>query len=435
MKNLADSSTAASAHAAAELLDPLLGPWLKGFPHAAPPLRRSEVAAQGWNLWAGDLPLPLAVVKVAQLRHNLQWMQQFVERQGIAFAPHGKTTMSPQLFQAQVQQGAWGITVATIAQLRVAVQSGVQRVLIANQVLQAVDLREVARLLNDTPGLRVVFLLDSAAQLKLIEQLQLPAPLEVLVELGVPGGRTGVRSHDDAVALARAAHDSAAVRLVGVECYEGLGVKGQDEPDRASSHALMARVHALARELDAHGLFEAEEVIVSAGGSGIFDLVAPALKPVLSRPVVGVLRSGCYVTHDDGNYRRLVGAVNRRLGCDRGLEAALEVWTMVQSMPEPGLALLTGGRRDLSYDIEMPVPVRWCPAGSHRPQAVPASWAVSGMNDQHAYLRLGHEPGSLKVGDRVALGISHPCTTFDKWRWMALIDDDGTVVDALITCF
>jgi D-serine dehydratase len=197
----------------------------------------------------------------------------------------------------------------------------------------------------------------------------------------------------------------------------------------------MARVQALAMQLDAEGLFDTAEVIVSAGGSGIFDLVAPALKPALSRPVMGVLRSGCYVTHDDGNYRRLLGAVNRRLGCDRGLEAALEVWTMVQSIPEPGLAFLTGGRRDLSYDIEMPIPVRWCPAGSRQPQPTPAAWKISGMNDQHAHLRLGDEAADLQVGDRVALGISHPCTTFDKWRWMAMIDDDGKVVDALTTCF
>jgi hypothetical protein len=173
-----------------DLLDPWLGPWLKGFPHGAAPLRRSQVAAQGWNVWRGDLPLPLAVIKQPQLAHNLRWMQDFVDGQGISFAPHGKTTMSPQLFDAQLRQGAWGITVATIAQLRVAVQSGVRNALIANQVLQAQDLVEVARLLAETPGLRVVFLLDSLDQLRMIESLGLTAAFEVLVEVGVPGGRT-----------------------------------------------------------------------------------------------------------------------------------------------------------------------------------------------------------------------------------------------------
>jgi D-serine dehydratase len=39
------------------------------------------------------------------------------------------------------------------------------------------------------------------------------------------------------------------------------------------------------------------------------------------------------------------------------------------------------------------------------------------------------------VGDRVALGLSHPCTTFDKWRWMPLVEDDGVISGAIHTCF
>jgi D-serine dehydratase len=123
-------------------------------------------------------------------------------------------------------------------------------------------------------------------------------------------------------------------------------------------------------------------------------------------------------------------------------------------MPEPGLALLSAGRRDVSYDSGLPVPVRWCRQGEMQPRPVPAAqaersdtaphkpqagvaWTVSGLNDQHAYLRLPAEEADElpRVGDRVALGISHPCTTFDKWRWMAVIDEQGFVVDALTTCF
>jgi D-serine dehydratase len=153
--------------------------------------------------------------------------------------------------------------------------------------------------------------------------------------------------------------------------------------------------------------------------------------------VQGLLRSGCYVTHDHGRYQRLVSVLNRRIGCDAtvGLKAALEVWTTVQSMPEPGLAILTAGRRDVSYDIEMPVPVRMCARGERVPHDAPRHWSVSGMNDQHAYLRLGEDAAGLRVGDRVSLGISHPCTTFDKWRWMAIVDDDWRIVDALVTWF
>jgi D-serine dehydratase len=199
----------------------------------------------------------------------------------------------------------------------------------------------------------------------------------------------------------------------------------------------MARVAAIAQQCDRENLLEGDEVIVSAGGSAIFDLVVPGLKPALSRKVLGLLRSGCYVTHDQGFYKRMVSAVNRRLGCTEsgGLRPALEVWAAVQSLPEPGLAILTVGKRDISYDLGMPIPLAISPLGTREIQPAPAVWSVSGMNDQHAYLRLGDAPAALKVGDRVALGISHPCTTFDKWRWMAVVNDSYDVVDAIVTCF
>ena len=211
---------------------------------------------------------------------------------------------------------------------------------------------------------------------------------------------------------------------------------GPSATDRVTADQLMGRLQAIARDADTQGWFECDEVIMSAGGSAIFDLVAVHLRPSLSRPVRGILRSGCYVTHDHGGYQRMMGLMAERLGCAHGLQAALEVWTTVQSRPEPGLAILTAGKRDVSYDSALPTPVRWAVAGTQVVQVAPADWSVTALNDQHAYLRVPE--GStldLRVGDRVALGISHPCTTFDKWRWMVLVDEDYTVRDALVTCF
>ena len=418
----------------------LLTPALKGYPFSAPPLAPEAIAAQGWHLLAEDLPLPLAVIRQSALAHNLGWMQRHVNQAGIALAPHGKTTMSPELFAQQLQAGAWGITFASVWQLAQGVAAGVERALIANQVIQAADLRELARLLAAHPGLRAPFLLDAPEQIALVEALNLPQPLEVLVELGLAGGRTGCRTHEAALALAQRAHASTAVRLVGLSTYEGLWASGDDAQDAAMVAALMARMHTLAQACDAAGWFEAEEVLITAGGSAVFDLVSQALRPVLSRPVRGLLRSGCYLTHDDGFYRRLVQHADHRLGCDgAGLRAALEVWAVVQSLPEPGLALLGVGKRDASADMGLPVPLKFSPAGTRQVLAAPAGWQLSAMNDQHAYLRWPLEAGSvsapLAIGDRVALGISHPCTTFDKWRWMPLVSDDYAVCGAITTRF
>ena len=428
---------------ASEVFDPVLDASWKGYPGSQPPRRLGEVGASGWNVLAGDLPLPLAVLRRAALSHNIDWMQRFARSRGIDLAPHGKTTMSPQLFARQLEAGAWGITFATVAQLVVGISAGVRNAMIANQVMQRDDLALVRRLLAETPGLRILFFIDSRRQLTLIEDaMPMTAgeqPFEVLIEIGVDGGRAGTRTTAEALDLARALNASPAVRLVGVACYEGLGATGEDDADRGYADALMGRVQAVVQGAVAEALFEGDEVICSAGGSALFDLVAGWLRPSIDRPVRGLLRSGCYVTHDHGFYRRLVNAVDRRMGCrcDEGLRPALEVWTAVQSRPEPGLAILTVGRRDISFDQALPVPIARAALASPVAVGVPASWQVTGLNDQHAYLRWdpADENQAPAVGDRVGLGISHPCTTFDKWRWMPVVDDDYRVVDAVATRF
>lgn len=420
--------------------DPLIDAGAKGFPHQQAPLRRSEIGAQGWNVLRGDLPLPLAVIRRDALAANLQWMQGFARAQGADMAPHGKTTMSPQLFQRQLEAGAWGITFASVGQARVGIEAGVRNCLIANQVLTDADLAAITQWRRETADLRILFLVDSLAQLALIEAWFAgaadPLPFEVLLEIGLDGGRTGCRDHAGAWELAQRLHASAATRMVGIECYEGLWAKGDSVADTALADTLMERVVAIARQCDAAGMFVEPEIIISAGGSSIFDLVARHMRPALSRPVRALLRSGCYVTHDHGSYKRMMTVMNSRLSCGHGLQSALEVWATVQSRPEAGLAILAAGKRDLSFDVTMPIPVWVCRHGTQTVVAAPASWSVTGLNDQHAYLRAPEgETIDLQVGDKIGLGISHPCTTFDKWHWMAIVDDTYTVCDAITTRF
>ncbi|WP_373424833.1 amino acid deaminase [Variovorax paradoxus] len=437
------TDTTAAAPADQDFNDPLLGSNFKGYPRTQPPRRRSEVGAAGWNVLAGDLPLPLAVLKREALEHNLAWMQSRVREWGIDLAPHGKTTMSPQLFQRQLDAGAWGLTFATVTQLAVGVAAGARRTLIANQVVSDEDLAGIQLLLQAHADLRVVFLVDSLAQLALIEDWSKrhseSVPFEVMLEIGVEGARTGCRTHDEAVALATRLRASDAVKLVGIETYEGQGATGSSEADTNYANTLMDRVEAIARHCDTQQLFETDEVLVSAGGSAIFDLVAGRLKPALNSPVRGLLRSGCYVTHDHGFYKRMVSAVDERLGCDCGesLRPAMEVWATVQSRPEPGLAILAVGKRDISFDLSMPVPIARAARGMLEAEAVPAGWKITALNDQHAYLRwdASEEAQAPVVGDRVGLGISHPCTTFDKWHWMPVVEENYRVSDAVAMHF
>src|SRR5436190_3854019 len=415
----------------------------KGYPLSSPALKISDIGAQRWRLLAGDLPLPLAVIRDSAIAHNHAWMRDFTASTGVLLAPHGKTTMAPQIFAQQLAAGAWGITVANVQQLGLCVRFGVRHVLMANQLLGAAEVGAVIRLREEHPDLEFHFLIDSQVQLASIERLaasqKMSRKLTALVELGVPGARTGARTFDEALAIARGVAASKAVALSGLECYEGLQITGDSGRDEIVVAGLMQRVHDVALTCDREGLFAGPSIILTAGGSAAFDIVARDLPMKLSKPVLTILRSGCYVTHDSGFYNRMLEGVKARSGAAwqsrPGLQPALEVWSRVQSCPEPGLAILTMGKRDASFDLDMPiVSKRYHPATDTTPRPVPESWGLANMNDRHAYLRLSAEEAP-QVGDLVGCGISHPCTTFDKWRALFTVDDDYRVTGAIRTFF
>jgi len=412
----------------------------KSFPVAAAPCATEDIGQRQWHVLEDVMPYPLATLRTPALTHNLAWMQAWAKRKGVGLAPHGKTTLSPELFRMQLQAGAWGMTVANVHQLQLALEVGAQRCIIANQVLADADLDGLDALLTRHAGVRAWFLVDSLAQLAMIEDWAqrrgTQRCFDVLLELGMEGFRTGCRSHDEALGLARALVASPVARLCGLECFEGGLLQCDSVHDSALVSALVRRVRSVAQALDAEALWQDEQVLITAGGSAVFDLVIPLLTGhALRCPVQGVLRSGCYLTHDHGNYTRFLQLIEQREGLQSSLQPALEVWAMVQSVPEPGLAVLSAGRRDVSYDQRMPMPVRWAARGSRSIEATPAHWQVQALSDQHAHMRFDPAGQAPQVGDRIALGISHPCTTFDKWRWMALVDDEARITGAISTRF
>ena len=429
--------------ALAALDEQLLHPGVKGLP-ITEPLRQGAIGVQGWNVLHADTSFPVAVLRTSALRHNLDWMREFCARYGATLAPHGKTTMCPQLFGAQLANGAWGMTLATVAQVQLAHRFGVRRVLLANQLVARADIAGVLRLIGDDPDFECIALADS---LEGVERLAaavaaqpLARPLPLLVEMGIAGKRAGCRSVELAMDVARAIAAAPGLQLAGIEGYEGLLVSDDRSADVAAVDAFVAALVGLMRQADSEHLFGGDHILLSAGGSAYFDLVARGFAGLkgASLPVKAILRSGCYLTSDHGSYRRLLAELDRRESLADGLQPALEVWSMVQSRPEPTLAILTMGKRDASYDVELPIALAWHRPGPGTPQPLPPGCHIVKMNDQHAYLQLpvGHAIGAtLAVGDLVGCGISHPCTTFDKWPLLLAVDDQYNVRHGVNTFF
>jgi D-serine deaminase-like pyridoxal phosphate-dependent protein len=428
---MAGMDTAAVAALGAERID-----WrFKGMPDALSGMTVSEALATRPNLFTGGFVGPLVVLDNDAIEHNLTTMASWCESKGVVLAPHGKTTMAPQLFARQLAHGSWAITTANASQLRVYRAFGVNRILMANQLVDPSALRWLARELADHPEFEFSCWVDSVRGVELMtEALEgAPRPVDVIVELGAEGGRTGARDQKTAVAVADAVAAGPALRLVGVGGYEGALAHDASAEAFGKVDAYLQAVRELAIALTSH-FDDLDRVIVTVGGSAYFDHVADALTQPWPQglPVLPVLRSGAYVTHDDGFYRGISPlGEHARIDGTPGFRSALRAWAQVTSKPQDDLALLTIGKRDASFDEGLPEPQLIRTADGTKPLS---GCEITALNDQHAFLAING--ADVQVGDWIGLGLSHPCTVFDKWQLLPAVGADGeTVVDLIRTYF
>lgn len=427
-----------------DLADEVLAASDTGLPERAAGLTVREFLATDPTL--DEFWTPLTVLDEDALRRNAAVIQSWAAAHGMELMPHGKTTMAPALWNLQLSAGATGLTLATPGQVRTARAFGFSSVMLANAIVAPRALAYLAGELAD-PDFAFHCWVDSIDTVEAMERgladvrARLPRPIDVLVELGAPGGRTGARTLDAAEALARRVTDSPVLRLAGVAGYEGS--LGHDR----SAVALVAVRDYLADLLELHATVTAiagaaEPLIVTVGGSAYLDLVADVLDPAIESDAAAgrrtrwILRSGASLLHDDGFYHGIspLDGSRARAGA-LALTPAMRGYARVVSHPEPGLALLDGGKRDFPYDEGLPVPFsRAAQLGGDEEPLVGAS--VTALNDQHAFLR-SDAPLPVAIGDVVSLGLSHPCTAFDKRRWLPVVAGTGSarVVDLVRTFF
>ncbi|RMO06400.1 hypothetical protein ALQ47_02116 [Pseudomonas cichorii] len=382
-----------------------------------------------------DVSLPALVIHNRALEHNLRWMQAFVTDSGAELAPHGKTSMVPALFRRQLEEGAWGMTLATAVQTRAAFAHGVRRVLMANQLVGAPNMAIIAEMLAD-PLFDFHCMVDHPDNVAALGEFFAARGLRlnVMIEYGVPGGRCGCRTEQEVLALAEAIDAQPALALTGIEGYEGV-IHG----DRAIEgiRAFAASLVRLAVELQNRQAFALDRPIVTASGSAWYDLIAEAFDAQAVRQrFLSVLRPGCYLVHDHGIYKAAqCNVLDRRADLNEGLRPAMEVWAHVQSLPEPGFAVVALGKRDIAYDAGLPTPLLRYKVGDLSREGDDVSTCkVTAVMDQHAFMTIA--PGcELKVGDIISFGSSHPCLTFDKWRSGCLVDEDLKVIESFNTYF
>jgi D-serine deaminase-like pyridoxal phosphate-dependent protein len=376
------------------------------------------------------------VLRESALVHNITTMAEYCRDRGVELAPHGKTCMSPQLFQAHLDAGAWGIT-ATGDHVRTYRSFGLSRIFLANQLVDPAAIRFIVTELVADPTMEIVCYVDSLRGVELLEA-EVPAAasrvrLDVVVELGVPGGRGGCRDAAEALRVARAAAAAPHLEVVGVAGYEAAVGHGRTPAVESAVRAYCAQLLELTTSMAAAGLLSPHRMpLVSAGGSMFFDIVADTLTGarVDGTPVRVVLRSGAYVSHDHGLYGRI--SPFEQPGSPYRFSPALTLWGRVLSRPEPELAIVDFGRRDAPFDQDLSIPLSTRSYDGTSPGSA-EGLTVEGLNDQHAFLRLP-EDSALAPGDWVGCGVS-PVHDLRQVADLPVVDDDDVVVGGIETYF
>lgn len=368
---------------------------------------------------------PTAAISRAAVDHNAALMHAWIADAGAELWPHAKTIMSPELVAVQLAAGSTGMTVATATQASLVRSWGVQRIMLANQLVQPDAARRLAQELRAEPGAELWSFVDSLDGIAVLREAAEEAGVtfDVLLEVGLRGGRSGVRPGDDITPLLDAIGATEHLRLRGVAAYEGAAAGNRSATSMAAVDGYLADVAARFGELVDAGVIVGTPVF-SAGGSMFFDNVRDAIADRSSEARV-IIRSGCYLLHDHLMFTRSTPLP--------ALRPALTVWGTIHSRPEPGLAMADIGRRDIGQDQGDPVPVRLLRRGAATAVDATALQTKS-VNDHHLHI-IVPEGFEIGVGDRIEVGISHPCTTMDKWRTIPLVDEQGNVEGEITTYF
>jgi D-serine deaminase-like pyridoxal phosphate-dependent protein len=404
-----------------------------------PGLTAADLTLRRPNFFENEFPTPAMLVRERAIENNVGTLAAYCRAHGVELAPHGKTTMAPQLFARQIAAGAWGISVATTRQAQVCRAFGIRRVMLANQLVDGESARWVADELAADSDFEFVCFVDSVEGVKLLEDALATAPpeirLSVLVELGVSGGRAGCRSLEKFREVAACAGGSTRLRLAGGAAYEGSVAHGVDPESLGRVRSFLYELRDAVQSMIDEELIDADldSVVVSAGGSAYFDLVAECLAGYWRSPrdVRTILRCGAYIGHDDGIYAS-VSPFSRDPGGGYSFEPALEVWGRILSRPEPTLAIVDVGRRDVPADQGLPL----ASTVRRRDGSVFAAdqFEFTALHDQHGFVDIPAD-AALGPGDWIGFGISHPCTAFDKWRFLLVVDDSYRVIDSITTYF
>src|SRR5580692_8298405 len=165
-----------------------------------------------------EILTPALLLDLDAFEANLARMMEQVKRSGKALRPHAKAHKCVEIARRQLAAGACGVCVATLAEAELMSNGGITGLLLTSPVA---DPAKIARIV-ETGAMVVV---DHIQQAAWYQEAACTAGrgIDVLVDLDVGDHRTGARSTEQALEIARAIEQAGNLRLQGIQAYSVSG--------------------------------------------------------------------------------------------------------------------------------------------------------------------------------------------------------------------
>ena len=214
-----------------------------------------------------DLDTPALWVELDTLEQNIAQLARHFAAAQVGWRPHMKGIRVPAIAHQAIAAGAIGVTCATIREAEAMAESGIDDILIANEI---VGERKVSRLTRLCRQADVKVIVDSADNVRELSAAarRHDASIGVLIDVDCGMSRTGLLPGPAVLELAQVVDRSDGLRFLGLMAWEGhaLTLADPDERARATKDAI-AQLVAMADACRRAGL---EVSIVSGGGSGTY---------------------------------------------------------------------------------------------------------------------------------------------------------------------
>ncbi|GBD49870.1 DSD1 family PLP-dependent enzyme [Methylopila sp. Yamaguchi] len=327
----------------------------------------------------GALDTPSLVVDLDVMEANLARIAASCAKGGVAWRPHCKTHKSPEIAKLQIAAGAVGVTCAKLAEAEVMADAGIADILVANQIVGPI---KIERLMALRAQAHITVAVDGTENAEALSEAaaRRGLTLDVVIEVDTGARRAGVPPGLPVLELARRVAALPGLRLAGVMTWEAHTTKISDPKEKRA--AIEDAIGALVASADLCRENGIAIGIVSCGGTGTFATAAA---------IAGVteIQAGGGV-FGDVRYRTIYNVP---------LAYGLTVHATVTSRPTPRRIVCDAGKKAMSVDSGVPLPLDLPPVAS-----------VS-FSAEHGKIELQSDQASPRVGDRIRFVVGYADTT------------------------